>query len=93
MFHAISGHYNRFTMGLVMETITIYALQYSDDPFCAPYLKTIAISKEDAKAKIERLNEEDSLSYSKDDVVITVYEINLTTGEVFENGNIKLEDL
>lgn len=32
--------------------ITIYAPQYSDDPFCAPYLKTIAISKEDAKAKL-----------------------------------------
>lgn len=76
-----------------METITIYALQYSDDPFCAPYLKTIAISKEDAKAKIERLNEEDSFLYSKDDVRISVYEINLTTGEVFENENIKLEDL
>lgn len=80
-------------MGLVMETITIYALQYSDDPFCAPYLKTIAISKEDAKAKIERLYEKDSVLYSKDDVRITVYEINLTTGEVFENGNIKLEEL
>ena len=76
-----------------MKTITIYALQYSDDPFCAPYLKTLSISKEDAKAKIERLNEEDSFLYSKDDVRITVYEINLTTGEVFEKENIKLEEL
>lgn len=69
------------------QKIMIYALQYHDDPLNSLHLVSLAISKEDAIAKIERLHKQDSKNWNKGGVYITPYEIDLSTGEICEDFN------
>lgn len=62
--------------------ITIYALQYHDDPFCLPVIENLAGSKEDARKKIEALHNLDPVLYNRDNVHITVFKVDMNAGTV-----------
>ena len=62
--------------------ITIYALQYSDDPFCLPVIENLARTKNAARQKIETLHNLDPERYNKNDVHITVFKVDMNNRTV-----------
>lgn len=70
------------------KKIMIYALQYHEDPLISPHLVSLAISKEDAIAKIERLHKQDNKNWNKGGVYITPYKIDLSTGALEEDDTL-----